>query len=78
MPKIARSRRVLRLAAAAEVGVLGPVDAAVAPRVAAQQPPAGEDAALDEAVRAERVDRVLRAARVVLARARPASGRPNV
>ena len=39
-----RSRRALRLVPpAAEVRVLGPVDPAVAPRVAAQKPPAGEE-----------------------------------
>ena len=46
------------------------VDAAVAPRVAAEQPPAGDDPAADEPELPERVERVLRAARVVLARAR--------
>ena len=44
------------------------VDAAVAPRVAAQESPAGEHGAADEAELAKRVERVLRAARVVLAR----------
>ena len=43
------------------------VDAAVAPRVAAQEPPAGEHRAADEPVLAQRVERVLRAGRVVLA-----------
>src|SRR5690348_7690798 len=46
------------------------VDAAEAPRVTAQQPPAGEDDAAEEPVLAQRVDRVLRAGRVVLAAAR--------
>src|SRR4026209_492880 len=43
------------------------VDSAVAPRVAAKDSPAGEHAATGEAELAERVERVLRAARVVLA-----------
>src|SRR3954465_3177201 len=46
------------------------VDAAAAPRVAAQKTPAGEGGAADQAALAQRVDRVLRAARVVLARVR--------
>src|SRR5262245_31888413 len=48
---------------------MGVVDSAMAPRVAAEEPPAGEHAATDEAELAERVERVLRAARVELARA---------
>src|SRR5262245_1918437 len=49
---------------------MGVIDAAVAPRVAAQEPPAGEHPTPDEPELPESVDRVLRAARVVLARAR--------
>ena len=52
------------------------VDPAVAPRIAAEQAPAGLRPTLDEAVLAERVERVLGAARVVLA-VRPEQ-RPNV
>src|SRR3954452_15818762 len=43
------------------------VDAAVTPRVATEQPPAGENRALDEAELTQRIERVLRARRVVLA-----------
>src|SRR6185369_13941047 len=50
-----------------EVRVLGVVDAAVAPRVAAKEAPRRENGTLEEPVGAEGVDRVLRAARVVLA-----------
>src|SRR5437764_14722511 len=46
---------------------MGVVDAAVAPGVAAEQPPAGEDRPLQEPVLAQSVERVLRAGRVVLA-----------
>src|SRR5262245_35918866 len=45
------------------------VDPALAPRVAAQEPPAGEDHSPHEPVLTQRVDRVLRAGRVVLAAA---------
>jgi len=50
--------------------VLGSVDATVTPRIAAKQTPGCEHRALGEPVDSKRVDRVLRAARVVLARAR--------
>ena len=43
------------------------VEPSVAPRVAAQEPPAGEERAAHEALLPHRVDRVLRAGRVVLA-----------
>ncbi len=45
------------------------VDAAVAPRVAAQEPPGGQQAAAQETELPKRVDRVLRAGGVVLAAA---------
>ena len=48
--------------------VAGVVHAAVTPRVAAEKPPGGEHRAARRAVAAKRVDRVLRAGRVVLAR----------
>src|SRR5262249_59327316 len=44
-------------------------DTAVAPRIAAKKAPPGEHAALEETELAKGVDGVLRAARVVLARA---------
>src|SRR5262245_25991918 len=47
---------------------MGVVDPAVAPRVAAEDSPAGEHAATDETELAESVEGVLRAARVELAR----------
>src|SRR5215218_6339606 len=43
------------------------VDPAVTPGIAAQNPPAGEDRSAHEPVVAQRVERVLRARRVVLA-----------
>src|SRR4051812_47103 len=46
---------------------LNRVVAAVAPRVAAQDPPTGEHRATDHAVRADGLDRVRRARRMVLA-----------
>src|SRR5205823_6816513 len=54
------------------------VDAATRPGMAAEQPPAGEDATSQQAVAAQRVDRVLRAGRVVLAgrREERAEGHP--
>src|SRR4029450_8773774 len=51
----------------AEGRVLGVVDAAVAPGIAAEEAPGGVRAAFHEPVEAKRIDRVLRAARVVLA-----------
>src|SRR5262245_62073001 len=55
--------RMLKTSSAA----LGIVDPALAPRMAAEEPPAGLRRALEDAVLADRVHRVLRAARVVLA-----------
>src|SRR5262245_4137845 len=49
--------------------LLDVVDTAVAPRVAAQQPPRCQHRTAEETVAAKRADRILRAARVVLARA---------
>jgi len=62
--------------------ILRVVHAAVTPGVAAKQPPAGEDRALEEAVFAQRIERVLRAGWVVLAavaeqRAHGPAVRPN-
>jgi hypothetical protein len=57
---------MLRLVAP-EVCVLGPVDPTVAPRVAPENAPAGEDRALAETVNPERVDGILGARGVVLA-----------
>src|SRR5207237_7635625 len=50
---------------------LGVVDPAAAPGIAAKQPPAGEDRPAEEPVMPHRIERVLRAARVVLAAAAP-------
>src|SRR5919204_5215071 len=50
--------------------VMRVIHAAVTPRVAAEEAPAGEDRSADETVLTQRVDRVLRAGRVVLARVR--------
>lgn len=47
--------------------VMGVVDAAMAPRVAAKKPPSDEDRPLQEPVLTQSVKRVLRAGRVVLA-----------
>src|SRR4051794_27567658 len=47
--------------------VLRVVNAAVAPGIAAEQPPAGEKRPFEKAVLAQRIERVLRAGRVVLA-----------
>ena len=58
---------MLRLVPAAEAGVLGPVDAAVAPGITAEDPPAREGGALEKTVDPERVQRVLLARGVVLA-----------
>ena len=60
---------VLLLVATPEARILRLVDATVAPGVTAEKPPGSEQAALEEAVDPERVERVLRARRVVLARA---------
>src|SRR5262249_60553578 len=55
------------------------VNSAVAPRIAPEQPPAGEDRPLHEAVLPQRVERVLRAGRVVLAAVSEQwAGRPAV
>jgi hypothetical protein len=60
---------VLRLVTPApEPRVFCPIDPTVAPGVAAQEPPRRKQASLEEAVRVKRVNRVLRAARVELAR----------
>ena len=61
------SRGPLRIRPAEQRRIRRMIHAAVTPRVAAQDPPAGEDAALQQPVATESVDRVLRAARVVLA-----------
>src|SRR5205823_14357725 len=45
------------------------VDPAVTPGVTAEQPPAGKDGPFEEPVLPQRIERVLRARRVVLARA---------
>jgi len=55
---------MLRLVAATEVGVLGPVDAAVAPGVTAEDAPTGEGGPLEETVDPECVQRVLGARRM--------------